>query len=353
MTRRFPTVNQTFSCGVLTVAAVLCGLVTVAERASAQEKTADGQKFQAMPHENVAARCEAWIAEQSPENVEAWKQFAAAHSGSPATELIANAIRLSGPELKDFVDRTRTASYRELLESHEAGLPAVNDPWIAANFRCWFADQLTQRQMYEEALDQLTDLDPSLLAEPAGYFFQKAVCAHQLLAKDVASESLKTLLTDCESLPTRYRMLGELMQQDMTRWEDKSLDEISRKMKDVERRLDIGRSGQKVQKVEEEIIETLDELIAKLEQQASGGGGAGNSSQNNPSSPSQDSRVKGQTAPGEVDEKDLGKQAGWGNLPPKDQAKAKQILGTMFPPHYQRAIEAYNRKAAQRDNQNP
>ncbi len=353
MTRRFHSILKLSGIGFLAVAVALCGSALTPNKVTAQERAVADQTYQGMPHEDIVARCEAWIAEQSAENVERWKEFAAAHASLPATELIAAAVRLSGQELEEFVDGVRKASYRELLEAHESGLPAVNDPWIAANFRCWFADQLTQRQMYEEALEQLTDIDPSLLAEPAGYFFQKAVCAHQLLAKDVASESLKTLLTDCESLPTRYRMLGELMQQDMTRWEDKSLDEISRKMKDVERRLDIGRGGQKVQKVEEEIIETLDELIAKLEQQASGGGGAGNSSQNNPSSPSQDSRVKGQTAPGEVDEKDLGKQAGWGNLPPKDQAKAKQILGTMFPPHYQRAIEAYNRKAAQRDNQNP
>ncbi|MCG6156299.1 hypothetical protein [Rubinisphaera margarita] len=353
MTRPFQSILQWFGIGCWAVAIALVGQAMTPNRVAAQNQSDADQNYQAMSHDEIAARCEAWIAEQSAENVEPWKQFAEAHSSLPATELIAAAVRLSGPELGDFVDRVRNASYRELLEAHESGLPAVNDPWIEVNFRCWFVDQLTQRQMYEEALEQLTGLDPSLLAEPAGYFFQKSVCAHQLLQKEIASESLKTLLTDCESLPTRYRMLGELMQQDMARWEDKSLDEISRKMKDVERRLDIGRSGQKVQKVEEEIIETLDELIAKLEQQASGGGGAGNSSQNNPSSPSQDSRVKGQTAPGEVDEKDLGKQAGWGNLPPKDQAKAKQILGTMFPPHYQRAIEAYNRKAAQRDNQNP
>ena len=106
---------------------------------------------------------------------------------------------------------------------------------------------------------------------------------------------------------------------------------------------------------EKEIIESLDELIKKLEQQASagGGGGSGSGKGNQPQSGAEDSRVKGSTAPGEVDDKNLGQKDGWGKLPPKDQAKAKQILGTLFPPHYRRAIEAYNKKAAQRKSPTP
>ena len=38
-------------------------------------------------------------------------------------------------------------------------------------------------------------------------------------------------------------------------------------MKDVERRLELGRGGQRVQKQEDEIVVALDAIIEKLEQQ--------------------------------------------------------------------------------------
>ncbi len=89
-------------------------------------------------------------------------------------------------------------------------------------------------------------------------------------------------------------------------------------MSDVERRLDLGRGGKKVQDKEKEIIEGLEKIIKKLEQQGQGqGDGDGQGGGNNPDKPADDSRVKGQTAPGTVDPKKLSKNGGWGSLPDK------------------------------------
>ncbi len=213
----------------------------------------------------------------------------------------------------------------------------------------YLGSQLCASQMYEEALGLLGSASVNELVDPAAYFFYKGVCEHHLLMKQDGLASLGHLLERTAAVPVRYRQVAELMKYDLESLEANSLDEVARKMADVERRLELGRAGPRVQKLEREIISQLDEMIAKIEQQQGGGGGSsgGNSNQAG-DQPLEDSIVKGSTAPGKVDNKDIGHQDGWGNLPEKDQAKAKQILGTLYPAHYQKAIEEYSRKSAER-----
>jgi hypothetical protein len=118
----------------------------------------------------------------------------------------------------------------------------------------------------------------------------------------------------------------------------------------VERRLDLGRGGAHVQKIEEEIVAALDEMIKQIEEQSqmasSSGMAAGN--QNQPTSPAGDSRIKGARAPGSVDEKDIGHKTGWGDLPPKEETKARNLINRNFPAHYREAIDQYFKKLANR-----
>ncbi len=46
--------------------------------------------------------------------------------------------------------------------------------------------------------------------------------------------------------------------------------------------------------------------------------------------------------------KDIGNRTGWGALPPKAEARAKNILNRNYPPHYRRAIDEYFKRLAQR-----
>jgi hypothetical protein len=62
--------------------------------------------------------------------------------------------------------------------------------------------------------------------------------------------------------------------------------------------------------------------------------------------------VKGDTAPGEVDRRDLGRQGGWGDLPPAEEAKAKQQIARDFPPQYRQAVEEYFKRLAERRRAN-
>ena len=161
------------------------------------------------------------------------------------------------------------------------------------------------------------------------------------------------MLTNTERVPTRYSATAVLMQSDLKSVQAKSLGEIARLMSDSERRLDLGRAGEKVQEIQERIITDFDEIIKKMEQQQQGGGGGGGggeggNSNNGGGSPAEDSGIKGNEAPGDVDKKSFEFKGKWGNLNEKDAAKAKNNLNKNFPSHYEQAIDKYTKKMAGR-----
>ena len=170
-----------------------------------------------------------------------------------------------------------------------------------------------------------------------------------MLLKTEGLSTLKKLLDQTIDVPVRYTAVAALMKEDLERLDPETLDEIARKMTDVQRRLSLGRTGPKVQKKEDEIIATLDEMIKKMEDQqsSSSASSSGSGSQQN-ANPAQDSQVKGSTAPGNVDKKKFSGNGAWGGLPDKQRAKAKDLISREFPAHYRQAIEEYTRKAAGR-----
>jgi hypothetical protein len=227
--------------------------------------------------------------------------------------------------------------------------PAVEDPYVLANLQAYVGRKFAERRMYDESLVQFVSLDLSLLIDPAGALFYRAVAAQGLLDVPQALSSLELLLSNTDRVPVRYVTVATLMQSALESFEEKSLDEISRLMSDSERRLDLGRAGERVQGVQDKIVAGLDELIKKLEaQQGGGGGGGAGSNSNESSSPADDSVIKGSTAPGETDPKKFSKEGEWGDLPAKQQAEAKNLINRNFPSHYGQAIETYFKKLAGR-----
>jgi hypothetical protein len=172
------------------------------------------------------------------------------------------------------------------------------------------------------------------------------VVYHGLLDKEEGLTVLNRLLDGAEHSPRRYVAVARLMREDLGGVEPETLDHIARRMRDVHRRLDLGRAGEKVRDLEDGVIESLDKLIKKLEeqQQAAGGGAGAGGSQS--SSPSPDSRILGGKGPGETDRKNIGNESGWGSLPPKDREEALQQIGRDFPSHYRDVIEEYFRRKA-------
>jgi hypothetical protein len=152
-----------------------------------------------------------------------------------------------------------------------------------------------------------------------------------------------------DAIPRRYASLARLMQADLEGLEEDSLDHIARRMDDVRRRLDLGRAGPKVREVEDGVIASLDKLIEQVEKQqqqaaaAAGGQGRG---QQMPSQPLPDSRPVQGKGEGKVANKPIGKESGWGDLPPRQREEALQQIGQEFPAHYRDMIEQYFRKLA-------
>ena len=48
--------------------------------------------------------------------------------------------------------------------------------------------------------------------------------------------------------------------------------------------------------------------------------------------------------------KNIGNKTGWGALPPKAEARAKNILDRNYPAHYRRAIDEYFRRLAEKNS---
>jgi tetratricopeptide (TPR) repeat protein len=249
-------------------------------------------------------------------------------------------------QFREEVLATR-ASYGN-LEQRIDGLPSELQP----SARLWLGRMLARQRLYDEALQLLLGLQPSDSIDPAGLLFYRAVCHYGLLQREPALADLKSLLSNLDALPDRYRRMGQLMQADLGKLEAESLNEISRLMSDVGRRLELGRTGKRVQREEQEVIDKLKKLIDKLEeqqqqqqqqQQSQGGGNA----QGGPSSQGMaDSQRADDRGPGDVDPKDLGREGEWGNLPPQERQATLQALGRELPTHYGEAIEAYFRKLA-------
>ncbi|MBS0266594.1 MAG: hypothetical protein JSS02_31980 [Planctomycetes bacterium] len=229
-----------------------------------------------------------------------------------------------------------------LLEQESLG------SFYTANMNLYYGRYLAHRQMFEEALEVLSRVQAADVVDPASLLFFKAVCQHHLLMKMEGLETIEQLLRNTEGVPVRYSTVATLMQYDLEALKDQSLDEVARKMTDVERRLELGRTGEKVQKREEEIITALDELIKRQEEQQNGGGGGQGGQANRSASPAQDSGIKGSTAPGQVDPKKLKDGGEWGDLPAKARSKVKDRIGRQFPAHYKDATEAYSKKEANR-----
>lgn len=356
MVRNF-SVRLPFAVGILLLCSALAG---ADENADAEKQ--DEQLHAPLKLEEVRGRVLNWVAAREEKNPGKLEQVAALWQLDAATarprDLFDSALG-SFAIIDPSVRRLMAACHlqappllapEELMEKvvqNEAG-----DEFYLANVRMYYARYLVRRQMFDIALYEFDEIDMQQLIDPAEGLFHKAVCEHALLLRKDGLETLDALLNNTQSVPSRYKNVASLMQIDLERLKEQSLDEVARKMSDVERRLDLGRGGQKVRKIEDEIVATLDEIIKKIEQQQGGGGGGGGQGGNQSSAPAGDSSVKGQTAPGEVDKKKIGSKNGWGGLPPKKAAAARSQWERNFGPQYERIRKLYSKKLAGRRGEN-
>ena len=223
---------------------------------------------------------------------------------------------------------------------------------MRASIRTWLARELVRQRLYDEALPVVAEIEPTDCIDPATTLFFRGSCYHALLMKKEALSDLRRLLENEEDCPIRFSRTAKMMVADIKPMKEDSLDEISRIMTDVTRRLDLGRADEEVKDREQKIIDKLTKLIDKIEkqqqqqqQQQSGGGGSANP-KNQSSSPGEESQAGGANGAGDVDRKDLDERDTWGDLPPAERQQALQHISRDLPSHYREAIEAYLRKIA-------
>lgn len=221
------------------------------------------------------------------------------------------------------------------------------DPFLAANLRLYYARWLAQHDFYDESLEQIAGLEVADVIDPSTLLFYQAVGHHRLLAKEACLPAVEKLLEREATIPRRYAKVATLIAADIRPLKVDSLDEIARLMRDIERRLDKGRAGTKVRKQEDDVVAKLDKMIEELEQQQQQQSSSSSSQGGIQSSaPAQDSAPLGGRGEGKVDDKPIGKDAGWGDLPDKDRQEILQDIAKDLPAHYRDVIEQYFKKLA-------
>jgi hypothetical protein len=311
---------------------------------------------------SVRGKAARWLKEQGVSNRAAFDAIWAKQT--PVLDRLAATFALGDKAAAQLLKDARKAD-----AAAPTSLPAVladakKPVFFRANLSLAYAKALTNRKVYEEALQTLAMFKADQVIDPASYLFHKSVAEHGLMMKREANESIDRLLDDVPTAPERYKIVAALMHFDMVNWREKDLAAIARKMDLVQRRLDLVRGGKKTQKIQKEIVARLDEIIKELENQndsdcqncngnCPGGkqaGKSGSKPSNNirSSSPQQDSIGGNGSGPGEVDRKkiqELAKQ--WGRLPQRERdANVRELTRTM-PPRYAEVIRAYFRKLSE------
>lgn len=179
----------------------------------------------------------------------------------------------------------------------------------------------------------------------AAFFY--GVALSRIPSREEALNVLSNFLKAYPWAPERYRVQAFQMVEELKRPEANPLHEIADEMRSVERKLKSGDPGQKTIDQERRILDRLDELIEKLEEQErnrKGGGGPGGGNQP-PSSPAQSAKPpEGEARIGELNQGARRLAARWGELRDKEREEVLQELEKRFPPRYRALLEAYFKK---------
>lgn len=312
---------------------------------------------------SAQAQAQAWLKSAGKADTATEQRFQAIWGQSDRLVLDRIADTL---ELGDATAAQLLADARDPAKPAPQSAPAIlkdqsKPAFYRANLALAYARALTSRRVFEESLATLRAVKPEQVADPAAYYFYKAVAEHGLVRKEAAAQSILRLLEDCDNVPERYRAVAELMFADMKTWkkDERDLAYIARLMDNIERRLDLSRGGRITQDLQKKVLFRLDELIKEMENRAkqASASNAGNCPSGGkpklgpgagaPLAPQLDSFGGSNSGPGNATEelvRNLAKK--WGALPEKERAKALAELTRDLPPRHREAVEEYLRALA-------
>lgn len=327
------------------------------ESGAGKSERAPGAKvaFRRMPIDQVQARLLQWLAlakvdEPTARQVSGlWKDKTELESltAEEMLDRIVDSLAIADESARKVVEVCRSgAAYSQ---PNFEGIRS--DSFYRDHVQLYYARWLTQHRFYDEALPMLESLTPESVADPASLFFYRSICRLRLLKSSEASDDLALLLNNTLDVPSRFRTVAELMQAEAGD-NTSGLPEVAKLMSDVQRRLDLGNSNDPVQKREEEVIAALDKLLKEMEeqqkQQQQQSGQGGGQQQNQPGQQGiAQSTIKGSSAEGEADRKDLTENGNWGMLDKQAEAQAKELIRQQFPPNFLDAISRYTKRIAE------
>lgn len=347
---------------ILTVTSIVFVLLTASDmtEANAQE-TRPGPLaaqivFEKMPVDQIKTELLQWLASSGADR----EDLKTATQDWADDETLAGR---SGEELLDllitsFAD-VDTAAARLMADSYGTRPPeeivfdGIRETAIFRNqIQQFRARWMVQHRFYDDALPLLAELVPENVVDPAGLLFYRAVCQSQLMQRREAIDSLSLLLHSTSDVPERFRVVAELLNEELSDRKDDGLSKVSQLMQDVERRLELEQSGAKTQQQEIAIVDALDQLLEKMENEKkknSGGSGGSGSPQNSQGAQgANQSQIKGgNSATGEADRKKLTENGKWGMMNQKAETKARELIRQKFPSNFLDQIGRYTKRIAE------
>jgi len=242
----------------------------VAQAQNTKPAAASFSVLSAMETDKAQAEAKAWLTQAGKTDAATLQKFEAIWKQTNRTVLdrLAETFALGNADAAKLI-----ADARNLAAPAPTAVPDLfkNEklsPFFRSNLAVAYANLLTHRRVFEEALDVLKTTKASQVADPGAYLFCKAICEHGLLQKEEAKGTIDRLLADVPDVQERYKTVGVLMLLDMEMWKSKDLGAVARLMENSERMLKLARAGDKTKGVQKEIIYRLDELIKEMEKQA-------------------------------------------------------------------------------------
>ena len=282
-------------------------------------------------------------------------------AGIPANvgfEEVIDILRHSSVPISNYLDQCDRFAWQELPFGLPVTLPqtplniyvgegATN--YLFGALRYYLALRLVQARLFDEAKIVLEDLTPENSIDPAGVLITKAVVFHHFSEREEGLAALRDFqaIAEREVVSRRHLELAKLLQFEWERQarEDET-ESISRQMDDVRRRLGQGRTDEETQEAEEDVLQSLDNLIERLEAQRQRSGRNPLPGQH-PNAPPENGDVSPEVrGPGNVDRRDFYLGDNWGDLPPREREEALLRIEREFPAHYRDIIEQYFREMA-------
>jgi len=250
-------------------------LMTSALLAAPSREGASFGALRPVDQAEVKKEAEAWLKSVGKTDAASQARFKKVwEADKPLLDKVAETLCLGDPEAAKVLARARDVAAPAPTEVPALLKDAKKPAFFRANLGLAYARALTQRKVYEEALEAFNAVKPDEVADPASYLFHRAVCEHSLMFKDRADDSIDRLLVDVQESPDRFRVVASMMHYDMLTWKEKDLGWIARKMDNIQRRLDLKRGGKNTQQMQKEVLIRLDEMIKELENQQKKPGGS-------------------------------------------------------------------------------